>query len=209
MKRHFYISDDLNDLVAVESELEDNGVDKPQMHVLSNEDADIEQRRSHEVEAVLKRDVVHSMEMGAVIGVVAAALVLAVSYFAGWHMSAAGWIPFIFLAIVILGFCTWKGGLFGIQEPNYQFKRFQAALREGKHIFFVDVDSYQEPVLTRVVQGHPQLQLADMGEATPELVIQAQKNWRSFVNTMPYRQLEKPLHSGGFFDRSAVLVLAR
>jgi hypothetical protein len=43
------------------------------------------------------------------------------------------------LAIVLLDFCTWKGGSIGIQKPNHNFARFEQALSDGKHIFFVDL----------------------------------------------------------------------
>ncbi len=185
MKRHFFISDNLDELEAVERELEDSGLATPQIHVLSQDDAEVEHHRLPEVEAVLRKDVVHSMEWGAVIGVVGAALVLAVAYFAGWTESAAGWIPFIFLAIVVLGFCTWEGGLFGIQEPHHQFKRFQNALSEGKHVFFVDVTEQQEDILNSVIRGHPKLELAGEGDSSPEWVIEWRKNWNGFIKTMP------------------------
>ena len=185
MKRHFYITEDLDDLEVVEKELENNGVDTPQFHVLSQNDADVENHHLHEVEAVLKKDVVHSMEWGAVIGVIAAAALLLVAYFSGWHESPAGWVPFIFLAIILLGFCTWEGGLFGIQEPHYQFKRFQDALKQGKHVFFVDVTDNQESILAKITNAHPKLQMAGEGEATPEWVVEWQKNWKGFVRQMP------------------------
>jgi ferredoxin-NADP reductase len=35
MKRHFYISDNLDSLQAIEQELEDGGVDTAQIHILS------------------------------------------------------------------------------------------------------------------------------------------------------------------------------
>ena len=185
MIRHFYISDSLDDLEDVEQELEEQGIATPQIHVLSQNDADVQQHHLHEVEAVLKKDVVHSMELGAIVGVIAAAIVLIVAYTAGWTESAAGWIPFIFLAIVVLGFCTWEGGLFGIQEPHYQFKQFQDVLKQGRHVFFVDVTEQQEAVLARIVDAHPKLEAAGEAEATPEWVIKWQKNWQGFVKTMP------------------------
>lgn len=185
MKRHFYLSDNLNDLEQVEKELEDNGVDTPQIHVLSQDSAGAEKHHLHQVEAVLKKDVVHSMEIGAVIGVILAPLILVIAYFSGWTESAAGWLPFIFLSIVVLGFCTWEGGLFGIQEPHYQFKQFQKDLKSGKHVFFVDVSTEQEIILENVVKSHPTLQVAGLGEATPELVIYAQKGWRDIMKTLP------------------------
>ena len=185
MKRHFYISDDLKDLQQIEQELMSNGLSTPQMHILSDNDAEVENHQLHEVEAVLKKDVVHSMEMGAVVGIICSALVLTAAYLAGWTDTAAGWMPFIFLSIVVLGFCTWEGGLFGIQEPHYQFKRFQQFLKEGKHVFFVDVDTQQEPILARIVQSHPTLELAGMGEAKNGIVIEAQNRWHGFVKSMP------------------------
>ena len=185
MKRHFYISDNLDDLEAVEHELEYQGIATPQIHVLSQNDADVQRHHLHEVEAVLKKDVVHSMELGAIVGVIAAAVVLVVAYFAGWTESAAGWIPFIFLAIVVLGFCTWEGGLFGIQEPHYQFKQFQDALKEGKHVFFVDVAEQQETILACIVDAHPTLEAAGEAESTPEWIVKWQTNWQGFVKTMP------------------------
>ncbi len=185
LKRHFYISDDLDDLATLERELEGSGIATPQIHILSQNDADVEHRNLNEVEAVLKKDVVHSMEKGAIIGVVLSAAVLALAYVAGWTASAAGWIPFIFLSIVILGFCTWEGGLFGIQEPHYQFKRFEDALKQGKHVFFVDINQQQEDALNRIVKNHANLEMAGEGEATPEWVVSWQTNWKGFVKSMP------------------------
>lgn len=185
MKRYFYISNDLDDLQSVEQELRESGLTTPQFHVLSQNDADVKNRELHDVEAVLRKDVVHSMERGAVIGIIGAALVLAIAYLAGWTASAAGWTPFIFLAIVVLGFCTWEGGLFGIQEPHYQFKRFQEILSRGKHVFFVDLTDEQEIILNRIVSSHPRLEKAGEGEPSPRWLIEWRNNWNGFVKTMP------------------------
>ena len=185
MLRHYYISDDLDDLEVIEQELEGKGLTTPQIHVLSENDAEVEKHHLHAIESVLKQDVVHSTELGAVIGVVCAALVLGVAYMFEWHTTAVGWVPFIFLAVVLLGFCTWEGGLIGIQIPNYQFKRFQKLLKQGKHVFFVDVDQDQEEVLSQVVENHPRLKLAGTGEATPTWVVRGQDKFHEFMKTMP------------------------
>jgi len=185
MKRFFYISEHLDELSAIEKELEQGGISSTQIHVLSQRDADVERHKLNQVEAVLKKDVVHSMQRGAIIGVIAAIAILTTVYLAGWASSTAGWLPFIFLSIVILGFCTWEGGLFGIQEPHHQFKQFQDALQQGKHVFFVDVHKHQEDKLKSVVQPYTQLIRAGEGESTPEWVIEWQNNWRGFVKSMP------------------------
>ncbi|MDF1524216.1 MAG: molybdopterin-dependent oxidoreductase, partial [Trueperaceae bacterium] len=51
-------------------------------------------------------------------GVTLAAFVLALTYLAGWHETRAGWLPFVYLSILLLGFFTWQGGLWGIESPN-------------------------------------------------------------------------------------------
>lgn len=185
MKRHYYISDDLDDLDHIEEALEKAGVSTPQMHVLSRDDAGVAlHEHLHPVEAVLKKDVVRGTEIGAVVGAIAASAVLAVSYYSG-VTETVGWVPFVFLAVVLLGFCTWEGGLFGIQEPHADFKRFEADLDAGKHIFFVDMDEEQEAALAAIVKEHPRLQAAGEGAATPKVVVAAQKKFHDVMETLP------------------------
>jgi hypothetical protein len=91
MNRHYYISNNLDDLEAVENELEASGINSEQIHVLSQHVADVEQHHLHEINSLMEQDVVHSGEIGAVIGVPLAALVLGGAYWLGWTESAAGW----------------------------------------------------------------------------------------------------------------------
>lgn len=185
MLRRYYISNDLDDLETVEKELEQQGLDSEQIHVLSNQDANVELHQLNEVSSVLKSDVVHATVLGAVFGVLCAGLVLLTAYLLNWTASSAGWVPFIFLAVVVLGFCTWQGGFIGIQEPNVNFKRFQGILEQGKHVLFVDIEPKQEKLLKKVVRRHPRLELAGSGGATPGWVIQAQVYFRRFMKAMP------------------------
>lgn len=185
MLRHYFISNDLTDFVKVEYELQRQGIDAPQIHVLSDNDAAIELHRLHEVAPVLKSDVVHATEVGAVIGVIAALFILALAYMMEWTETTAGWIPFIFLAVVVLGFCTWEGGFIGIQQPNTHFKRFQAELQQGQHVLFIDIEPAQEAVLKAVIKQYPKLKSVGQGEATPAWVVRSQQLFHRFVKVMP------------------------
>ena len=184
MKRHYYISDDLDDLEIVERDLEAAGVTTPQIHVLSEDDAGLEEHHLHQVEAVLKKDVVHGTELGAVVGIIGAAAVLGIAYLSGITETYT-WVPAIFLAVVVLGFCTWEGGLIGIQEPHTDFRRFQDDLHAGKHVLFVDVDPEQEATLQKVVEAHPKLVDAGEGSATPGWVVGAQNSFARFMKAAP------------------------
>ena len=185
MLRHYYVTDDLDELEKVEQELEEKGFTEPQIHVLSENDREVEEHHLHEVEAVLKQDVVHSTELGALVGIFLVAVMLFTVYLFEWHTTAAGWLPFIFLAVVLQGFCTWEGGFIGIQRPNVNFERFQEILHKGKHVLFVDVDPEQELALASVMKGHPRVRPSGFGESTPRWVVRAQDKFRDFMKTMP------------------------
>lgn len=187
MKRHFFVSDDLDDLESFEEELEKAGIATPQIHVLSLDDTAVETHEHlHDVQSLMKRDVIHSGEYGLAVGVAAAALVLVATYLGEWHQSPAGWIPFIFLAIILLGFFTWEGGFIGIQTFNTNFKRFKEELEAGKHLFFVDLTEDQEDVLERIVQKHPNARIAGTGRSTPHWIVAWQGRLkRLFTQTLP------------------------
>lgn len=176
MLRHYFISNSLDDTEVFEEQLEAAGVSTSQLHVLSHDEAEVHHHpHLHEVQSFMKNDAVHSALQAAIGGVCASVLVLAVAYFAGWTESKAGWIPFIFLSVVLLGFCTWWGGLHGIHRPNHNFARFEQALNDGKHVFFMDLEPHQEPILETVLKSHPQVEIAGTGTSSPHWIITLQR----------------------------------
>jgi hypothetical protein len=185
--RHYFISDDLDDLEAFEEQLEAEGIETPQIHVFTLDDTQAENHHHlHDVTSFMKRDVVRSGELGALVGAIGAALVLGLAWLMGWTESPAGWMPWIFLAVIVLGFSTWEGGFIGIQRPNRQFKRFEGVLNAGKHVFFVDLRPEQEEVLTRVLRRHPDVELAGTERGTPSWIMAGQKRIPHFLtDTLP------------------------
>ncbi len=184
MKRYFFLVDNLDKLAAIEHDLEENGLTWPQIHVLSHDDSGVEKRKLHNVEAVLRQDVVLAMQRGALIGLGGFALVLASAHYSG-VTQVAGWAPFIFLAIVVLGFFTWEGGLFGIQEPHHDFKRFEQALSSGRHLLMIDASNREQSVLNRVTAHYPELEFSGTGDGAPGWFIGLQNKWRHFIEVMP------------------------
>ena len=63
-----------------------------------------------------------------------------------------------------------------MQKTNYHFKRFEAALEEGKHVFLVDLDPNQETTLSIVLQDHPKLLEAATEVGSPHWVL-ASPHW--------------------------------
>ena len=175
--RHYFVSDDLEDLELLERELEEGGVDAVQTHVLSLDDHNLESyERLHDVNSFMKKDVIRSGVIGAVIGAALSITLLVVTALFDWAETKAGWTPFALLAVVVFGFCAWEGGLFGIQMPNKKFVRFEEVLNSGKHVFFVDLAFEQEEVLASLMSSHPRLQAAGTEKGTPRWIIKGRKN---------------------------------
>lgn len=187
MKRFFFIGDTLDDLEHFEEDLEQHGIVKPQIHVLSGDDTGVAQHEHlHPVKSLMKQDVVHSTLQGAALGAALAASALLVVYLAGWHESAAGWMPFFFLAIVILGFATWQGGLWGIQSSNVHFRRFEDAIRGGQHVCFIDAPLQQEASVKEIAQHHASLRFAGEDDGAPGWLVFSQHHLTSFFkHTFP------------------------
>lgn len=183
MNRHFFISDDLEDLDRIEGELERSGILKPQIHVLSKGHAAIEPHKQlHNIESVLKHDAVHGTIMGAFFGAFAAGMLLIVAYLT--HLPETyTWQPFYFLAIAVFWILAWSGGFYGIPIPNHEFCRFQNDLDNGKHIFIVDVKTSQENIIKQMCINHPCLLDAGSGNATPRWIIMAGQSVKNITST--------------------------
>ena len=156
MLRHYLISDSLDDLELFEEQLEAAGVSTPQIHVLSPNDAEVERHFAPARGAILHEErhcPLHRIGRPGRHGRVRHGADGRLPR--GLDRTPAGWTPFIFLAVVLLGFCTWEGGLIGIQKPNHNFARFKQALKDGKHVFFVDLEPRQEAILEEVLKSSP------------------------------------------------------
>ena len=184
MRRHYYISNDLDDLESIENELERSGITTPQIHVLSRDDMGVQQHHLHEVPSFMKKDIVHSTSIAALFGILGAVLVVSVAHFSG-VTETVGWMPFIFLAVVVMGLITWEGGMWGIQRLNIHFKRFEKVLNAGNHVLYVEVKKDQEAVLTSVTDRHPRLQAAGTEDAATGLLIGMENGAHHFAKWAP------------------------
>ena len=81
MIRHYFTSNNLDDLDKLAEELEGKGVVTPQIHALSKDDSGVDKHEHlHNIESIFKQDIVHGTIIGAIFGVLAAVLVLAIGY---------------------------------------------------------------------------------------------------------------------------------
>jgi hypothetical protein len=179
VKRFYYISDNLDDLEQIEHQLEAGGIARPQIYLLSNDDVGLENRDVNRVASFLKTDLIHAGEIGALLGLAIAAVILLISYFSG-IAAQVGWAPFIFLAIVGFGFATWEAGFIGMQTPNVHFARFEEALEQGRHVLFVETDREDQRKLKAVIKQYPSLERAGTEVTHTRALMVLLKYWERF-----------------------------
>ena len=181
MKRFYYISDNLDDLEQIEHDLEAGGIARPQIYLLSNDDVGLDNHDVNRVASFLKTDVIHAGEIGAVLGLIVAGVILLVAHLSG-VAAQVGWVPFIFLAIIGLGFVTWEAGFIGMQAPNVHFTRFEKALAAGRHVLFVETDRADQKKLKKVIKNHPNLERAGTEVTHTRALMLLLKYWERFRN---------------------------
>ncbi len=184
MERHFFTSHDLRNLEQLEMDLERRGMVRPQLHVLTNSEAQLTGYHLHEVSSLMRTDVVRKGLIGAAVGILSCLLVIAIASTSGMA-DRFGWAPFVMLAVVMLGFCTWEASFLGFQLPNRRFRDFEQLLRDGKHLFFVDVRAQQREVLEDALLCHPQIARVGQGQGTPWWLIALQERFQRFVRWAP------------------------
>jgi hypothetical protein len=184
MKRYFFLEESLDDLELIERKLLARGMARPQIHVLSHDDAGVSGHRINEVHSLLRQDTIHASEIGALIGFAIAVVSVAIAYVSGLP-ETIGWAPFVMLSLILLGFFTWEGGFFGFQMPNSRYRRFDDALRQGRHLLIVDVDHGQDYMLQQVLDAHPHVKPAGSGVAAPRWLLRWRQHWDQFVQWAP------------------------
>lgn len=83
MKRYYFVTDDLDDLAAVEDDLKAYGISPLQMHLLSDADAELQRRGMENTESLFRNNIFRSMRNGFLVGMVLALIMMA----AGWALG--------------------------------------------------------------------------------------------------------------------------
>lgn len=164
MLRYYFRSSDLDDLEAMESELERDGFPRRHIHVLSDDQVGLERHHLNPVPSIFRSDGVHWAERGALLGLLVSSILVLALMWSG-APEVVGWVTIMLLAALVLGAFTWEAGLIGMQRINYKFEGFKDSLRRGEHVMLVDVDESEVYQLHRHMEDHPGLALIGRGSS--------------------------------------------
>lgn len=156
LTRYEFMTRDLNELEKTEQELELHGIPRSHIHVLSESEAELEYRSIPSVPDFLKKNVIRSGLRGFGVGLILSSFAVGIPYFLGWYLTAT-WAPFLVLALMIVGFCTWEGGMIGLHKTNEKLARYQPYVAKGSHLLMVDVTEDEETLVNQTMRHHPRV----------------------------------------------------
>jgi hypothetical protein len=166
MKRLYYLTQSLDSVSQISDDLHREGLSDWNIHVLSKDAAGLYHRHIHEAHLFQQNDVIHSGEMGALIG---ALIGLFIALSADFLLPLQHSLPMLVLAAIAATFTffgAWSGGLVGITRENYKVRRFHDDLEKGQYLIMVDVLRQQEILIKQQINRyHPEALLAAQGSS--------------------------------------------
>ncbi len=148
-KEVMYISENVDDVENAEKELEQQGISRNAIHILSEDEYQLATHNLPSIPDFEKSDLIRKGWIGAGIGITLAIIFLGLTAVFQWHVDY-GWPLFGFIAVMIAGFCTWEGGLIGISTTNHRFEPIYEKIKKGSHLVLVKTSSQDESKIKSV-----------------------------------------------------------
>jgi hypothetical protein len=137
MKCMYYLAPTLVSTSQVSDDLHDVGIDDWHVHVISKDEAGLNNEKIHSSNWLettdLLRDGFIGANLGFIIGVLAAGGLLLFEPFGPDFPSIA----YVFMVAVSTGFGAWVGGLTGLDTENQKIRRFHTDIEEGKYLILI------------------------------------------------------------------------
>ncbi len=158
MRKLMYLTRDIDQLEAVEHDLEDNGIARGHIQVFSSDAHALVTHDLPGVSEFQKSDIVHSGLKGAMIGLLIASVMVGVALVYGVSGSLE-WGILVSACVAILGFATWEGGLLGISRVNHDFAPWKDSVEQGAHLLVIDCNEKEERLARAYLSMRPEMQL--------------------------------------------------
>lgn len=138
--QHQFLLNNLNHSDQLQSSLMATGIKESDIHFVTENNKDFAGHHVHEASIFEERDLLHSGLRFAIVGAAIGLVLSTVFYYTqpyGWQF---GFVNFVFMMALTIGFSGWIGGLFGIAHRNYRISDYENDLKNGKAIMLVYTD---------------------------------------------------------------------
>ncbi len=184
MKRFYFVTDDLNNVKTVENELQAQGLPNLQMHLLTEADAEADKKGLDNTPSLSRKDIPKSMIKGFCVGLIAVAILVAVTLTFNIPGLSNG-LMLLIASGILLGFCTWEGAFLGIQRSGSKSRRFAQYLKRGKHLFYVDANPGQVAAVKSVFGSHRGFKAVGTESGESDWMLGMRRRFRSLAGSGP------------------------
>ncbi len=160
MKCHYFLAPSLSSTKAITEALQQAGIKRWFIHVLSKDDAGLKRERIHASNYLERLDILRHGLIGAVVGFLAGLVVLAI--LAKWPVFGSDLPTAAYLGVllVLTFFGAWEGGLIGVSRENKKIELFHDELEQGHYLLMIYTPkSQQERVLSTIKSVYSEVRL--------------------------------------------------
>lgn len=160
MKCLYYLAPTIVSAKQISDDLHDAGIDDWFFHIISKDEAGLKNEKLHSSNYFetldLIRDGVIGANIGFIVGVIAAALLMAFEPFGPDRPM----IIYILFAAFVTLFGAWVGGLTGIDSENSKLRRFHDDIEAGKYLILIYArKAHEDTVRTMMREKHKEAEL--------------------------------------------------
>lgn len=162
MKRLYFLIPDVECTKKVVMELKEQGIEDRDIHVVGTAHHEMEEAHIHEASALQTSDVIHSMQVGAMSGIIIGALT---GLFI-MSMQPAG-LDFGYAIVLGLGifgalFGAWVSSMIGISVPSPIVQKYQDEIDKGHLLMMVDVKvTVANEMIEAIKSHHPEVEVKE------------------------------------------------
>ncbi len=157
MKQQYYITEDIDSVAHISDDLHSLGIDDRHIHVVGEDVDAMDAHHVHKAREIDRTDIVRSSERGMLIGILLGTLFLILATIYQPFGIVVEGPALVAVTVLIVGFCTWWGGIAGSYFDNYRIAAFHKAIESGKYLVMVDTDADQESAVRNMMStSHPE-----------------------------------------------------
>ena len=160
MKCLYYLAPTLDSTHVISDDLHEAGIKDFFVHVVSRDEAGLQQQHIHSSNYLETLDVVRDGIIGGVVGFLVGLLgVWLLDYFDPIGVEIPAFVYYALVAVATL-FGAWEGGLIGVGIENRKLAKFHDDLEAGKFLILIYVLKEQEVAVgTMMRERHPESEL--------------------------------------------------
>lgn len=160
MKCLYYLAPTLGSTQVISDDLHEAGIKDFFVHVISRDEAGLQQQHIHSSNYLETLDVVRDGIIGGVLGFLVGLVgVFLLDYFDPIGIEIPAFVYYILVGVATL-FGAWEGGLIGIGIENRKLARFHDDLEAGKFLILIYALKEQEAAVNKMMrERHPESEL--------------------------------------------------